>query len=82
LPKILAMTEKAVFIECEYPPAMGQNQEAETEKVAATICRPRCGYYRDAMLRNISIQCIHPKSPYYESLKEELAKQLAIATKK
>jgi hypothetical protein len=60
---------------------MGENQEAETEKVVATICKPRCGYYHDAELQHLSIQCVHPKSPYYKALKEELAKQVELQKK-
>lgn len=61
----------AVFIECELIPEGDQEVEI-AEKVSATYCRPKCGYYRDATIRKLQLFCFNPKSPYLAQLKKEL----------
>lgn len=82
MPKIIYMTNQAVFIECEYVPeqAKGQDEAKLAEEVAATICRKRCGYYRDAQMRKIQLYCFNPKSPHLAELKKKLAEQGTLKT--
>jgi len=63
---------KAVFIVCEYAQGeKGQDEAEAAEEVSSTICRKRCGYYRDAQLQGIPIFCFNPKSPYLQQLKQD-----------
>jgi hypothetical protein len=85
LPKLLFMNENAVLIECEYvPQAQGdeQTQLSQAALVEGNICRPKCGYWRDAALRNeearnklgkeFKLLCLHPTSPYLPELMKKL----------
>ena len=86
MPKLIFINENAALIECEYVPLMssGQLDEEVAEKNESTICRPRCGFWRDAAIRNQEIRnksggqrdfkllCLHPTSPYLPRLKKKL----------
>jgi hypothetical protein len=75
MPKVILMTEKGVVIECEYLPQSGQSKadEQAAEELASKVCRPRCGYYNDAMLKKINIACMHPASPHLAQIKKQIA---------
>jgi len=63
-----------VIIECEYLPEATSNEEQIAEQVSATYCIPKCGYYRDAVLRGYIINCFTPNSPILAKLKQALPK--------
>lgn len=42
MPQILKLTEKTVFIICEYAVGQGKDEAERAEQVAATYCRPKC----------------------------------------
>lgn len=63
---------KAVFIECEYAQGQkGQDEAEAAEEISSTICRSRCGYFRDAQLQGIPIFCFNPTSPYLQQLRQD-----------
>jgi hypothetical protein len=80
--KLLFINENAALIQCEFVPQYGQMQESEAEQLEGTICRPKCGYWRDAALRNqerknkgqedFTLLCLHPTSPYLPELMKKL----------
>ena len=83
MPRIIHMTQKAVFIECEYIPNIEDAVKA-AEQVSTMYCRklnmvtgqlePRCGFCRDCIERKLEFYCFSPQSPYLVALKEELKK--------
>ena len=73
MPQIIKLTERAVFVICEFAVGQGQDEAERAEQVAATYCR-RCGYYREATLNHLSISCFHPKFPNLQQIIEELRK--------
>ena len=84
MPQIIHLTNKGVFISCEYIP-LNDDAVKAAEIVSATFCRRlntltgqyefRCGYCRDAAERGLELFCFHPTSPYLLELKKQLAKQ-------
>jgi hypothetical protein len=79
VPKLLFINENAVLIQCEYVPMYSNDEQAQLTQaavVAGNICRPKCGYWRDAALKNetarnksngqreFKLICLHPTSPY------------------
>lgn len=61
-----------VFIECEYLPESVENEVEIAERISKTLCRTRCGFWRDAVNRGYNIICFNPKSPVLAQLKQNL----------
>lgn len=82
-PKVIHMTSKAVFIECEYIAPI-EDAVLAAEQVSIAYCRklnvatgqyePRCGFCKECVERKLEFYCFAPQSPYLLALKEELKK--------
>ena len=86
MPKLIFMNDNAVVIECEYVPQAQGDEQAQLSQAALTeenVCK-RCGYWRDAALRNevarnksngekdFKLLCLHPTSPYLAEVVKKL----------
>jgi hypothetical protein len=84
LPTIIYINDKVAIVECKYVPSYGQGEEQAAALVEAHICRPNCGIWKDAALKNqekynksqgkeeFRLMCLHPTSPYLEELKKKI----------
>jgi DNA-directed RNA polymerase subunit RPC12/RpoP len=68
------LAAKGIVIVCEHVPAMakGQDEAQLMKEVEDTLCKPRCGYYRDAGTNHLQISCFNPASPYLDEMKKQL----------
>ena len=83
LPRVIHMTQKSVFIECEF---ISPEEDAvkAAEQVSTMYCRklnmvtgqyePKCGFCKECVERKLEFYCFSPQSPYLLALKEELKK--------
>lgn len=84
MPTVIFMDDSVAVVECIYVPSAGQTELQAADSIEESICRPKCGIWRDAALRHqekynmsggkedFKLMCLHPTSPYLAELKKKV----------